>query len=239
MAVDFDGSTAYMSVAAMPVSGYPFSMACAFWVDNVTASHNLVNLTDGTHGFSLQARGDVGGDPLMFAVSSAGGGVDFATSSTSITASAWHHACAVGASATSRSVYLNGGGKATDTASNTPPSLTTTVLAVDVALAAAFLNGRLAEVGLWSAALDDAEVLSLSRGVSPLLVRPASLVAYWPLNRQGLRYDLIGGNTLSQSGSPATIAHPRIFTPKSAQIIPFVAPAVARAPRMSLLGVGP
>ena len=47
------------------------------------------------------------------------------------------------------------------------------------------MNGRLAEIAIWNAALTDDEVLSLSKGVSPLRVDPQNLVAYWPLYGNG------------------------------------------------------
>lgn len=42
-------------------------------------------------------------------------------------------------------------------------------------------DGRIAEIGLWSAYLSDAEWAALGKGCSPLLIRYASLVGYWPL----------------------------------------------------------
>jgi hypothetical protein len=39
----------------------------------------------------------------------------------------------------------------------------------------------MAEIALWSADLTDDEHTALSKGVSPTLIRPQSLVAYWPL----------------------------------------------------------
>ena len=47
-----------------------------------------------------------------------------------------------------------------------------------------FMNGRIAEVGFWSVSLSDAEVTALVRGVSPLMVRPGSLLGYWPVYGQ-------------------------------------------------------
>lgn len=36
---------------------------------------------------------------------------------------------------------------------------------------------------IWDVALSDAEVALLSRGASPMLVRPEALVEYWPMIR--------------------------------------------------------
>ena len=44
-----------------------------------------------------------------------------------------------------------------------------------------YLNGRLAEAAIHTAALSAGEMLALSRGVRPTRVRPQSLAGYWPL----------------------------------------------------------
>lgn len=43
------------------------------------------------------------------------------------------------------------------------------------------MEGDISEVGYWNVALTDADVAVLAKGVSPLLVRPEGLVAYWSL----------------------------------------------------------
>jgi hypothetical protein len=48
-------------------------------------------------------------------------------------------------------------------------------------------GGLYAHAAIWSAALTAAEVAAMASGASPLLIRPASLVAYWPL--RGLACD--------------------------------------------------
>jgi len=80
-------------------------------------------------------------------------------------------------------------------------------------------KGEMAECGLWNAALTTAEIDSLNAGFSPLLIRPGSLVGYWPLGGAFSDYiDPIGSNTLSATGDPTAAAHPRIFYPTSPQI---------------------
>jgi len=46
------------------------------------------------------------------------------------------------------------------------------------------MDGRLGHIAMWKgtdAALSDAEVLALTKGVSPLLIRPKLICGYWPL----------------------------------------------------------
>lgn len=104
--------------------------------------------------------------------------------SATISTSTWSHICGVFTSATSRSAYVNGGSKATDTTSATPAGLNR--MTVGVGRGSTVSNpftGSIAEVGIWNAALTDDEVAALGKGFSPRLIRPSALVAYLPIVR--------------------------------------------------------
>lgn len=68
-------------------------------------------------------------------------------------------------------------------------------------------EGYWAETAYWSVALTDAEVLAYQLGVSPWLIRPASL-GFYDRSISGLRPDEIGGRTGTVTGSLTEIAHP-------------------------------
>ncbi len=70
-------------------------------------------------------------------------------------------------------------------------------------------DGDVAEVASWAVALSAPEIASLAKGFSPLLVRPASLKAYWPLVRDGRPH--FGPSAASLVGSPNVSAHSRMF----------------------------
>lgn len=73
--------------------------------------------------------------------------------------------------------------------------------------------GSLAEIALWNVYLTAAEQATLSRGFSPLFVRPSALVFYAPLiGRNSPETDLRGGLTGTVTGA-TTGAHPRIIYP--------------------------
>jgi hypothetical protein len=79
-----------------------------------------------------------------------------------------------------------------------------------------YFDGLIAEVGIWGAVLTDAEVASLAKGVSPLMVRPQSLVAYYPLYGRGsTEPDYINGLGLTPTNSPVAAEHPRAYRPWS------------------------
>jgi hypothetical protein len=61
-------------------------------------------------------------------------------------------------------------------------------------------------------ALTDDEAVILSLGYSPVFVRPANLVAYWPLvGRSSPEPDIVGGYDMTLVGSPTVADHPRII----------------------------
>lgn len=211
MAYDLSGSGQYWQGAGAAVTAAPLTMACWFNPDTVTAGYVLMALgRTGTanHYFYLESSGTVAGDPVVFG-GRAGVGVPYA-SINGITANAWQHACGVTSGISSRFVFLNGVKSAENTGSVTPSSLNTTDIGMVTSnTPVAPLNGKIAEVGIWNAALTDEEVAALAKGVSPAKVRPQSLVFYAPLIREVL--DVKGGRALTQTGSPAVFPHPRIY----------------------------
>jgi hypothetical protein len=75
-----------------------------------------------------------------------------------------------------------------------------------------YSSGNIAEAAIWNVQLTDAEFASLAVGISPLVIRPQSLVFYVPLVRDNDE-DLIGGNSLTAFNSPTIQAHPPIYNP--------------------------
>jgi hypothetical protein len=91
----------------------------------------------------------------------------------------------------------------------------------------AYWNGALAEVAWWNVELTTQEKLAFSAGFSPLLIRQASLAAYWPLGGGSGNVDTdrsANGRNLtpsSQLGSPVlptwVADHPKTIYPCDAQ----------------------
>ncbi len=71
-------------------------------------------------------------------------------------------------------------------------------------------DGMLAEFALWGAALDDAEFAALHNGVSPLDIRPGSLLEYIPLVRANHSYKIAAPTITGTAVQP----HPRIIMPR-------------------------
>lgn len=152
-------------------------------------------------------------------------GQSHALTSTTISANTWFHACAVFASATSRSAYLNGAGKGTATGNITPGSLDRTSIGViDQTSAiqpfAPSGTGDIAEAAIWNIALSDADVVSLALGIPPFLVHPEALVAYWPLIGTYSPEINLKSNVAVETmqGTLTASAHPRVFMPGNRQV---------------------
>ena len=223
MAREFDaGSSQYLSVNQVPVTGHPMTVSCWFYVFDVDTRYNLITLADLSSSDSyiyLFARGDLADDPInVMERGRSDGGVAYAYS---FTANAWHHACAVLYGTTSRYVYLDGiaGAEGTDGCHH-PTGLDNTTIGGDQIAGTPenFTDGRIAEVGMWDTTLTDAEVASLAAGYCPLFVRPQNLVAYWPLIRDR-DIDIVGGYDLTAYGSPTIAAHCPIMRPIAPQVI--------------------
>src|SRR5215207_7628823 len=101
MALNFDAVDDKGTVASTAITGVPFTMACWFNVDDTVRNHVLMCLSDTSADndwFALEVRND-SADVLSAQVVRSS--FAQATSSIAVTASVWHHGCAVFASATS------------------------------------------------------------------------------------------------------------------------------------------
>lgn len=215
MARSFTAASSQYLVNSTPVlTARPVTIACWFRPTGAATLQALVYLAkagDATNNFGLIYRGDDTGK--LQSITNGSG----ATASANATTNAWNHACGTYVGAMEWNVYLNGGnsGSRTDV-SRTPSGIDTTYIA-NGDDTNDYFDGRVAEVGIWSAILDAAEIAALASGFAPTLIRPQSLAAYWPLfgndspepDRWKSRSDLTLTNT------PTKADHPRMYYPPS------------------------
>jgi hypothetical protein len=213
MAYEFNGTNQSMQTATVPVSAPPLTMACWFNSDSVTAIQTAIQIRSTSVALrpymALILRGDVAGDPIQAAIWT--GSFSGANSTAAYSTNTWHHACGVFTSTTSRTIYLDGGNSATNTDNR---AATPQEIRIGVALdgnnnPTAYMDGRIAEVGIWSAALTADEVASLAKGMTCDKVRPESLVFYAPLVRD--LQDLSGGLTITNNNTATVATHPRVY----------------------------
>lgn len=229
MARDFNGSTQYLTNANAVVSGTPLTLACWFRSDDVANAYTLMCVEKpgpaNPEFFRITLRGNLAGDPVT-ARAQVGVTAGVAQTTSGFSASTWHHACAVFTDATNRAVFLDGGNKGTESTNAAPSGLTTTSIGTDFVTGSAgrHMAGLIAEAGVWNVALSDTEVAILALGVSPLLVRPQSLVAYWPLiGRTSPEIDLVGGYGMTLTNAPTVAVHPRVLYQAQSVIAPLAA----------------
>jgi hypothetical protein len=214
MAYEFNGTNQSLEMTSAVVNAAPLTMACWFYPNNNTANMALVSISkkgDAAERFALLALGAVAGDPIRADTSANGGAIGGNAETTTGFSTSWQHAAGVWASTTSRTAYLNGGSAATNTNTVTPLNLDVSTIGARFSSSAlgSFMNGLIAEVGIWNAALTAAEIASLAKGMTCDKIRPQSLVFYAPLVRD--LTDQKGGLTITNNNGATVANHPRVY----------------------------
>jgi hypothetical protein len=209
MAYEFNGSNQYLSIESAPATTLPITMACWFNSDSTTGNQRLVGIYAGSLDYyDLGIRGADAGDPVAAVVNGAGT-AEITRTTSGYSANAWHHAVAVFTSTTSRTAYIDAGSSATGTTNialgNTPNTARIGIFTTNIQ----YMDGRIAEVGIWNAALTQPEIASLANGMTCDKVRPQSLVFYAPLIRT--LQDLKGGLTITNNNTATVADHPRVY----------------------------
>ena len=197
----------------------PLTMACWFKTGTTGAFDVVMEITGDagslTKGWLLEIGGD--GDRYVYAEKFGSGtntGV-YAKSSAPYTAGSWQHATAVFASSTSRKAYVNGGNAGTDTTDKTTGTTATRTMFGSSYRYDNPFDGDIAEAAVWNVELTADEIASLSKGVSPLLIRPGALVAYWPMiGRYSPEIDRKSGIALTIYNGASTSDHPPVIYPR-------------------------
>jgi hypothetical protein len=202
-------NTSYLEAASVPISGYPFTMACWANVASLTAQHRLLTMrnTASTDNHGLRARGDVAQDPLEaisfdFGVNNASARVNNYPLNT------WFHACGKWTNAASRAIHLNGGTPGTNT-TNVAADVPNIIRIGDTSNSA---NEIVCEAGIWNVILSTAEALALAKGIHPTRIRRANLVFYAPVwgTSDPERDYTEGQRHLTLIGSPVVDQHARV-----------------------------
>lgn len=200
------GSTQYLTTSSTPVASVPLTLAG--WFNSSTASGAIVSIGVSSGSGIQRFQLVLSSQRVQAAVVSNTGYA--ANTTTTYTLNKWAHGCGVFSSNASRTAYLDGGGASTETTSATPSGLTSVAIGARYQSGFGLLfSGSLAEIGIWSAALTQDEIVSLSRGVSPYKIRPQSLVFYTPLIRDVI--DLRGGLGITNTNGVTVADHPRVY----------------------------
>ena len=156
-------ATNKLTMATSPVTTTPYHLGCWAYPNNVTTYYSLIgvlqNITNEAYGV-LGIAGATAGDPVI--MESAHAGATYANSATSrgYVAGRWQRFDGNVVSATSRSSWIDGAGKGTNTTSVTVGTFDSFRVGGYSDVDGDFdgLNGNICEVGVWSVVRTDAEV---------------------------------------------------------------------------------
>lgn len=233
-------SSQYLIRTAAPITAAPLTMAC--WANATTLGNRDLMTLSSNSGTAYFEMSQLNSGAIRFYCNT-----DSCTTSTTVAEAANFHACVVAASSTDRRVFLNGGGKATSTASVTPAGIDRFSIGSFLSFGSYF-NGSVWEAAIYNAALADSEVAELAAGFSPALVRPDALVGWWRLLDSDADADWWGQNDLTAVNTPTYSQHPPIIYPNGlltvnqaaagggggGALLPFL--TNKRANRMALVG---
>ena len=258
MALDFNGTTQYLNRANEVLTPGNMSMSCWFNTDaNDGNDRRLVTLSHTSTASRMAGiqLGPAAAPPQLYTqvINNAVGINHRSTVATEVTNGVWHHAGGTFTSTSSVITYLDGvAGAAVQTVSGaiaTTNSLQIGVVNFGGSLLQ-YYDGKIAEVGIWNVVLTAAEMLVLSKGFSPLFVRRANLVGYWPLHGRFSPEPMYGGvgvagvsQELTLVNTPAFFSHPNQIIYPSTIFTPFM-PAVegeggaALIHRLMMMGCG-
>lgn len=146
------------------------------------------------------------------------GGIIFATGATNVVSDQWQHIVAL-MNGTATFVYLNGVQDATNgSVTNMATTSSSVLLGSEI--------GLQAESAIWNIGLTPAEVLALSKGMSPLLLRPQNLKAYWPMHGSASPEKDYSGNGVHVVTVNGTVP----AGDRNPPVMPFVLPSFASEP---------
>lgn len=202
----------------------PLTLACWFYRDSTPSNDVLISTADASASAHWRNLGVNGNTVIM--TSRAGIG-EVAAIAAGTFGSTWHHACGITITDSNRWVYLDGSGTSgQNTESNAPSNIDRIGMGAEVGSSVdRYFNGRIAEAGVWDVQLTTVEIDMLAAGVSPRMVRPASLIWHAPmLPKTGNDFDVISGEVLTDNATVTSADHPRIIMP-SAEIFRFPTPS--------------
>lgn len=225
MARSFDDTTPDRFIASTGDFTFPITIAgWVKWTDDTNRFQEPFQLSDGVQQYFL-IQLDLDG-PLAYWFRwrvKTGGKLNDMPMGTGLNMSinTWYHvACTASAYNGDATGYVNGTAyKFTDSLRN--KAISGSINYVEVGgndTSGRNFHGELAHFGVWNAVLNDDEVDSLVAGFSPLNIRRANLMNYWPFNGQTVEPDIVGDVDVSvASGSPGIVEepwqHPRIVAP--------------------------
>lgn len=217
MAREFNGTSQFLRRTGAIITVVPLSFSA--WVNfSSDANGTVFSITSAVDNANF-LTGFYHEPTAVFRTYHSSGGVSWSAGALTVTTGVWVHVAGVFASNSSRTTYVNGVAAAENTfaCSNISGASRTSIGLLDRAAPFGYFPGRIAELGIWSAALNAAEFKALSNGTTPPQIRATSLAGYWPLGGrygQSDRDRWRNGYDMTAQNSPTWADHPRIIYPQ-------------------------
>ena len=216
-------NTNHFALASAVVSAPPLSVSAWVYVTTVAFNSYALGITytagadTNVSGFYLVKMITTG---LLRAYTNNNNSQVYSVSAAGVNLNAWNHIGGVWASTSSRIAYLNGVEATAETTTkavaSTPDKMSIGCIYRQDNSVLGGSGDYVAEIGYWNVALTTADMLMLSAGYSPPMVKPDGLQAYYPAIRgdsSGDMPDLFGAKTMVEVGTVSVQTHPRIFYP--------------------------
>lgn len=217
MAYSFNGSNQLLFTTSTPIANGTGNVTLSAWFYANSLTTNMALLAidhpDALGRYILAVRGASAGDPVT-AEYGKNDVIYSAATTTGASTGVWMHAAATFVGSTSRSAYINGSSKGTNTQSVSfaanPTVMRIGALSYNAPTGIqAATNGLIAEAAIWNTNLTDEEIASLAAGFTPDNIRPQSLQFYAPLVRHTV--DVRNSRSIGNANSATVAVHPRII----------------------------
>jgi len=242
MARSFNGSDQYLKYSGTILGAFPVTLAG--WCYPLSLHNGVIldiRYSGGAYaGDGWDIRVSATGKTRYYVSGQAGGFTDtIVNGATTYSTNTWAHVCGVSSSSSNHVLYFNGtsDGTSSTNVGNAGATLNSIGRYEISGGSGEYFNGYLAEVACWSTNLTADEVAALAKGISPWLIRPNYLSAYWPLwgrhspERSFVKEDY----QMTLNNSPSTADHPpkMIYPRRRGQIVvPAGVPATTTYPQL-------
>ena len=189
MSRDFNGSTGFLSWGQAAILRPALPVTVAAWInpDTLTAGDGIftTNKLSATHrGFWFSITDISGHLECDYGDNNGNGATNRRTkvSTGAVSTGSWQHVACCIRGAADMDIYINGSDAGGAYSGSGGAMAYNTSFGGQIAsVISNTFDGRMAEVGLWTVSLSAAEILALSKGVSPDLFRTDVLLGYWPI----------------------------------------------------------
>ena len=207
---NFYTETGYFRSTTLPT--FPYTIAGWFYLPASMTSGAVAGVQDEGGSRDMTGVFATGAGPVVFQayeLNGGGTGGSVATATSNLNSLAWNHFCGVFDGDASRTIYFNGGNSATNTTNNgANQSLYDSIILGGRNIGGSqYVDGYLAEMGVWDVALSADDIASLAKGFSCHLVRQDALLHHIP----GVRSDIFPVGDMAATDPIGTFPHPPII----------------------------